>query len=204
MPLGEYLNEISFKIRQFSFRKINLKCRLPNGKHLPWPHCFDKHKIPVWFLIDYSRQIRLSAPRYVKCMVPNQINQFFVFLPSVGLASFMTPSLLWTQKTKPSHDDVIKWKQFPRNWPFVRGIHRSPLNSPHKGQRRGALMFSLICVWINDWVNNRDPGDLRRHLAHYDVIVMLCWNRNDQVSIIAVEVPAPCVTSTSAAMIITM
>ena len=31
------------------------------------------------------------------------------------------------------HDDVIKWKHFPRYWPFVRGIHRSPVNSPHKG-----------------------------------------------------------------------
>ena len=58
------------------------------------------------------------------------------------------------------------------NWPFVRGIHRSPENSPHKGQWRGALMFSLICVWINDWVNNREAGDLRCHRAHYDVIVM--------------------------------
>ena len=48
------------------------------------------------------------------------------------------------------HDNVIKWKHFPRYWPFVRGIHRSPVNSPHKGQWRGALMFSLICVWIND------------------------------------------------------
>ena len=44
------------------------------------------------------------------------------------------------------HDDVIKWKYFPRYWPFVRGIHRSPVNSPHKGQWRGALMFSLICA----------------------------------------------------------
>ena len=50
-----------------------------------------------------------------------------------------------------SHDDVIKWKHFPRYWPFVRGIHRFPVNSPHKGQCRGALMFSLICVWINGW-----------------------------------------------------
>ena len=50
-------------------------------------------------------------------------------------------------------DDVMKWKHFPRYWPFVRVIHRSPVNSPHKGQWRGALMFSLIC-------------------AHYDVIVM--------------------------------
>ena len=70
------------------------------------------------------------------------------------------------------HDDVIQWKHFPRNWPFVREIHRSPVNFPHKGQWRGALMFSLICVWINDWVNNREAVDLRRYRAHSDVIVM--------------------------------
>ena len=70
------------------------------------------------------------------------------------------------------HDDVIKSKHFPLNWPFVRGIHRSPMNSPHKGQWRGALMFSLICVWIIGWVKNREAGDLRRYCAHYDVIVM--------------------------------
>ena len=55
---------------------------------------------------------------------------------------------------------------------FVRGIHRSPVTSPHKGQWRRALMFSLICVWINGWVHNREAGDLRRNQAHYDVIVM--------------------------------
>ena len=47
----------------------------------------------------------------------------------------------------------------------------SPVNSPHKGQWRGALMFSLICVWINGWVNNREASGLRRHRAHYDVIL---------------------------------
>ena len=70
------------------------------------------------------------------------------------------------------HDDVIKWKHFPRYWPFVRGIHRSPVNSPQKGQWRGALMLILICTRINGWVNNREAGDLRRYRAHYDVIVM--------------------------------
>ena len=70
------------------------------------------------------------------------------------------------------HDDVIKWKYFLRYWPFVWGIHRSPVNSPHKDQWRGTLMFTLICARINDWVNNREAGDLRRHRAHYDVIVM--------------------------------
>ena len=43
------------------------------------------------------------------------------------------------------HDDVIKWKHFPRYWPFV---------------------------WINGWVNKREAGDLRRYRAHYDVTVL--------------------------------
>ena len=75
------------------------------------------------------------------------------------------------------HDDVIKWKHFPRYWPFVREIQRSPVNSPHKGQWRGALMFSLICTRINGWINSCEAGDLRRHHAHYDVIVMIAPRR---------------------------
>ena len=70
------------------------------------------------------------------------------------------------------HDDVIKWKQFPRYWRFVRGIHRSPVNSPYKGQWRRALMFSCICARINGWVNNGEVDYLRRHHAHYDITVM--------------------------------
>ena len=81
-----------------------------------------------------------------------------------------------------------KWKHFSRYCPFVRGIHRSPVNSPHKGQWRGALIFSLICAWINGWVTNGEAGDLRRHRVHffpqkepvmrkaypwYDVIIMI-------------------------------
>ena len=71
-----------------------------------------------------------------------------------------------------AHDDVIKWKYFPRYWPFVRGIHRSPVNSPHKGQWGRVLMISLICARRNSWVNNGEAGDLSRHRAHYDVTVM--------------------------------
>ena len=73
-------------------------------------------------------------------------------------------------KPRASHDDIIKWKHFPCYCPFVRGIHRSQVISPHKGQWSGALMFSLICAWTNGSVNNRNAGDLRRHRAHYDVI----------------------------------
>ena len=71
-----------------------------------------------------------------------------------------------------AHDNVIKWGHFSHYWPFVRGIHRWPVNSPHKGQWRGALMFSFTYAWISGWVNNREAGKLRRRLAHYDVIVM--------------------------------
>ena len=70
-------------------------------------------------------------------------------------ASFLnTFNLQVSSSLKRNYDDVIKWKYFPRYWPFVRGIHRGPVNSPHIGQWRGALMFSLICTRINGWVNN--------------------------------------------------
>ena len=78
------------------------------------------------------------------------------------------------------HSDVIEWNHFPRYWPFVRGIHRSPVNSPHKGQWRGALMFYLIFAPINGWVNTEEAGDLRRHRAHYDVIVMILAKKNHE------------------------
>ena len=51
--------------------------------------------------------------------------------------------------------------------------HLSSVISPHKGQWRGALIFLWFAPWINGWVSNREAGDLRRHRAHYDVIVMI-------------------------------
>ena len=71
--------------------------------------------------------------------------------------------LLWGQI-------MMTWSRY---WSFVRGIHWSTVISPHKGQWRGALMFSLICAWIKAWVNNREAGDLRPYRAHYDVTVMV-------------------------------
>ena len=68
-----------------------------------------------------------------------------------------------------SYGDAIKWTHFPRCWPFVGEIHRSPVDSRQKGQWRGALMFSLIGARIN----SRDAGDLRRDRVHYDVSVMV-------------------------------
>ena len=86
------------------------------------------------------------------------------------------------------HDDghhrfgsaIVSWwrhqmETFSALLAICAGNHRSPVNSTHKGQWRGALMFSLICAWINVWENNRKVGNLRRYRTHYDVIVMLLY-----------------------------
>ena len=75
-----------------------------------------------------------------------------------------------------THDDVIKWKHVPRYWPFVRGIHRSPVDSIPKGHWLGALIFSLICAWTNRWANNGAAGDLRRHRSHEHATVVISEN----------------------------
>ena len=95
----------------------------------------------------------------------------------IAVPSQLFPCLLIAGSTRAlsnnqCHNDVIKWKNFPRYWPFVRESNRSPVNSPHISQWRRALMLSLICTWINGWVNNCEAGDLRRHCTHYDIFVM--------------------------------
>ena len=85
-------------------------------------------------------------------------------------------------KAQESNDDVIKWKHFPRYWPFVRGIHRSPVNSPHKGKWRGTLMFSLIWAWMNAWVNNRGAGDWWFETPHTQQFAMADYHQNPPVS----------------------
>ena len=94
------------------------------------------------------------------------------YIPCICLCIYKYIDVQTSANLGQVHDDVIKWKHFPRYWPFMWGIHWSPVNSPHKGQWRGALMFSLICAWINGWVSNIEASDLRCHHAHYDVTVM--------------------------------
>ena len=112
-------------------------------------------------------------PNHSHTMVPSPWSWFNIATKDTDTTHTL---MQYIPKIIHTHDDVIKRKHFPRYWPFVRGIHRSPVDSPHKGQWRGALMFSLICVWTcwtNGWANNRDAGNLRRHRAHYDVTAMV-------------------------------
>ena len=132
------------------------------------------HAFCTWHFQSYLTENSLFLVRLNRKLIfsrsPVDIKSVFV------KACRRTGNITWTN----NHDDVIKWKHFPRYWPFVRGIHRSPVNSPHKGQWRGALLFSLICTRINDWENNREASDLRRHGARYDVTVMKTLFNNTQ------------------------
>ena len=80
----------------------------------------------------------------------NHVIYRFIFVCFCFLADSVTDNAS-------NHDDVIKWKHFPRYWPFVWGIHRWPVNSPHEGQWHRALIFSSICTWTKGWVANRIP-----------------------------------------------
>ena len=75
------------------------------------------------------------------------------------------------------HDDVIKWKHFPRYWPFVRRIHRSPVNSPHKGPWRGALMV-FFYLRLNKRLCKQSWGwwfemRLRPSWRHCNVVILV-------------------------------
>ena len=74
--------------------------------------------------------------------------------------------------TVETHDDVIKMERFSALLTLCAG--NSPVTGDFTSQRsvtRSCDAF-FICAWINAWVNNHGAGDLRRHRAHYDVIVM--------------------------------
>ena len=82
------------------------------------------------------------------------------------------------KKTDRVHVDVIKGKHFPRYWPFVRGIHRWPVNSPHKGPvtRSFDVFFDM---WLNKHLSKQSWGwwfeTLSRPLwRHSNVLVV--WN----------------------------
>ena len=115
-----------------------------------------------------SRQYKITANHF-------GLSSVFTKLLMKWNSRSLCQRLRWHQDSQTLHDDVIKWQHFPCYWPFVRGIHWSLVNSHHKGQWLGALMFVLIWAWTHSWVNNWAADDLRYHYDHYDVTVMKEW-----------------------------
>ena len=74
----------------------------------------------------------------------NKLTQILIKISIFVLASILLYTVINKNHAQVSRFDVLLYFPF---WPFVLGIHRSPVNSPHKGQWRGALTFSLIYAW---------------------------------------------------------
>ena len=128
---------------------------------LPWSQC-----VKQIGLFEVNFRSRVISMLMLKLTV---FVDFIYTVIDLNITGEFADSLGWNDWF---HDDIIKWKNFLRYWPFVMEIHWSPVDSPHKGQWCGALMFSLICAWTNDRANIRDAGDLRCHHTHYDVTLM--------------------------------
>ena len=77
----------------------------------------------------------------------------------------------WQDGLRLTHDDVIKWKHFLRYWPFVRGIHQSPVNFPP--QRPVTRSFDVFFDQrLNKRLSKQWWGWWFETPAHYDVIIM--------------------------------
>ena len=142
-------------------------------------HAGNVRKLYVWIIIDQDIAWNYTGLWYTHIVLHRwKLNISYIKMNIVCLASVKTGSVSDTNVSRfishiiwRWHDDVIKWRHFPRHWPFVRGIHWSPVNSPHKGQWRGALVFSLIC--LNKRLSKQPWGWwFETPTPHYDVIVM--------------------------------
>ena len=106
-------------------------------------------EIMVWHWIDNEAISVLNSLfpiRGTRLKITNQLINHIaavVGIPFCTKRTWLSNSYSVVEDRDADHDDVIKWKHFPRYWPIVWGIHRSPVNSPHKCQWRGASMFSL-------------------------------------------------------------
>ena len=131
-----------------------------------------RHKQPIDNGHEINRLVKTCGNNWLVSII--LVSKYIYFAQAgslyhrlVEIKSYCTAMMRWVL-----YDDVIKWKHFPRYCPYVRGIHRPPMDSPHKGQWRRAWIVSLIYAWTNGWANNRNAGDFRRYRTHNDVNVI--------------------------------
>ena len=89
-------------------------------------------------------------------------------IPPLSHTHIPPPLQTHTPPTPDNTQHMMMSSTFPCHWPFVRGIHRLLVDSPHKGPWHGAVMFSFMCTCRKVWANNRDAGD------YSDVTVIVC------------------------------
>ena len=94
---------------------------------------------PTWFQMIFNINYQYRAGRIVQML-------YVIHHHSFGYRSFINGCLdTWVARCDKDikyHDDVMRWKHFPRYWPFVRGIHRSPENFRIFFRQQLAVMLS--------------------------------------------------------------
>ena len=141
-----------------------------------WKYRFVELKTMYQFIMNIYKYIdkyfvNITSDAYFPSVIVVPYGKSYPVLPCYnGTRMYIRPLSSQQRARKPTmvtafHGSMVK--QFPRYWYFVRGIHRSQRPVTH------SFDVSLICASINGPVNNREAGDLRRHRAHYDVIVMI-------------------------------
>ena len=137
-------------------KKLQSSASLAFVRGIHWWPVNSPHKGPVTRkMFPFDDVIMISEI----CICPLKHRTRTSSSPCLKMSQHLTmlrlPPFRHSADCKVRHEDVIKWKHFPRYWPFVRGIHRSPVIPPHKG--RGALMFSLICA-LNERLSKQSWG----------------------------------------------
>ena len=132
----------------------------------------------IWFWIDYRHVCTLYHAAYIPRLNSTWRNgwRYVRVFHNTLISHMVTPCVLvydfaWFSIIMTSSNGI-----FFALLAFVRGSHRWPVDSPHKGQWRGALMFSLMRAWTKGLANNTNASYLRRHRSHYDVTVMTSAN----------------------------
>ena len=123
------------------------------------PFLFMLNSLPRPLVPRIGRSVTDFIQDVARCLYPYNLSRR---LRRTAVISSIS-SIWWCHQMKP----------FTALLALCEGIHRPSVDSPHRGLWRGALMFSLMCPWKNGWANNLDPGDLRRHGAHYDFTLMI-------------------------------
>ena len=105
---------------------------------------FDKHFATFKMADEILRNLAASMISWLWSL--EQMNMLVTFSVTTARPCsdlIWVVSIYFHPQGQSTHNDVIKWKHFPRYWPFVRRIHRSQADSPDKDQWRRAFMFFL-------------------------------------------------------------
>ena len=141
-PWGTNFSEILIGIQTFSFEKMHLKMSSAKWR----PFCIGLNVLTTfkertnWIAVFKS--VSLKMEMLCQCFASICFASMHCTYVGLWVASLWCCIQFWETATVKyamcvsvcfiprlwhTNDDVIKWKHFPRNWPFVRGIHRSPV-----------------------------------------------------------------------------